>query len=212
MRVLHYVNQFFGGIGGEDHANEPPRLTEAPVGPGRALQAALGKHGSVVATVICGDNYSVEQHAATRTFVLDAIKKHHPDVIVAGPAFDAGRYGLACGHVCQIAAAAGVRAVTAMQPENTGVAVYRKDMICLPTGSNVAEMPKIMQRLADMATRVASGAPLGPAAAGGYLPTGHRNDVMRQKTGAERSVEMLLAGIRGTPVQSEIVIRDYDQV
>lgn len=212
MKVLHYLNQFFGGIGGEDHANEPPRLTEGPVGPGRALQAALGKRGSIVATVVCGDNYSVEQHEATRTFVLDAIKKHHPDVIVAGPAFDAGRYGLACGHVCQIAATAGLQAVTAMQPDNTGVAVYRKDMICLPTGSNVAEMPKIMSRLADFAVRITSGAPLGSAAEEGYVPTGHRKDVMREKTGAERSVEMLLASIRRTPLQSEIVIRDYDQV
>ena len=212
MRVIHYVNQFFGGIGGEDHANEPPRLVEGPVGPGRALAAALGKRGTVVATIICGDNYSVERPDDTNAFVLDATRKHKPNVIVAGPAFDAGRYGLACGAVCQIAREAGIPAVTAMVPDNAGIAVYRRHMICLPTGSNVAGMPEIMQRMAEMSVRLASGASLGSAAAEGYVPTGHRKDVMLDKTGAERSVEMLLARIRGAPVQSEIVIRDYDHV
>lgn len=212
MRALHYVNQFFGGIGGEGLANEPPRIVDGAVGPGRALAGALGQRGQVIATVICGDNFAVEQAEQTKKFILRAIQTHRPDVIVAGPAFDAGRYGLACGHICQIAGEVGVPAVTAMQAENAGVPVYRRDMICLPTGSNVAEMPKIMQRLADMAVRLASSTPLGPARAEGYLPTGHRRDIDREKTGAQRAVDMVLARIHDQPFQSEIVIRDYDVV
>ncbi|HEX9871401.1 MAG TPA: glycine/sarcosine/betaine reductase selenoprotein B family protein, partial [Candidatus Tectomicrobia bacterium] len=35
LRVVHYLNQFFAGVGGEDMANIPPRLQEGSVGSGR---------------------------------------------------------------------------------------------------------------------------------------------------------------------------------
>ena len=35
IRVVHYLNQFFGGIGGEDKANTPPEIRRGPVGVGR---------------------------------------------------------------------------------------------------------------------------------------------------------------------------------
>ena len=212
MKALHYVNQFFGGIGGEDHANEPPRLIDGPLGPGRALAAALGKRGTVVATIICGDNYAVEEDGKLRQFVLDAVKKHRPDVIVAGPAFDAGRYGIACGLVCQIAHEAGLPGISAMHPDNTGVATHRRDMVCLPTSANVAEMPKIVARLADMAAKLGAGGKLGSAAQDGYIPRGYRNELDRPDQGAKRAVNMMLDRIHGRPFMSEIVIRDYESV
>ncbi len=61
MRVVHYVNQFFGGIGGEDKANVGVSFTTAIVGASRALQQALGTQGTVVGTLIGGDNYVNEQ-------------------------------------------------------------------------------------------------------------------------------------------------------
>jgi len=41
-RVAHYLNQFFGGIGGEEHAGAAPILRDGPVGPGAMLQQCLG--------------------------------------------------------------------------------------------------------------------------------------------------------------------------
>ena len=38
LRVVHYLNQFFAGIGGEEAANIPPRVQQGPVGSGRPLQ------------------------------------------------------------------------------------------------------------------------------------------------------------------------------
>ena len=61
LRIVHYLNQFFGGIGGEDKASEGPQLKEGLIGPGRAVQDVLKERGEVVATVICGDNYFVER-------------------------------------------------------------------------------------------------------------------------------------------------------
>ena len=43
LRVVHFVNQFFGGIGGEQAANVALEVREGPVGPGRLLQELLGE-------------------------------------------------------------------------------------------------------------------------------------------------------------------------
>ena len=212
MKVLHYINQFFGGIGGEEYANEPARLADGAVGPGRALDAALGDAGSVAATIICGDNYFVENENEARVFVKNAIDEHKPDVIVTGPAFDSGRYGLACGLVSQIARENGVPSLSAMEPDNPGVSVYRREMFCIPTGTNVADMPGILQQMAGIATRLGTGETLGPAREEGYIPRGIRTDMEHEKAGSVRAVDMVLARISGEPIQSEIVIRDYDHV
>ena len=46
IKVVHYLNQFFGGLGGEEQAYAPVQVKEGPVGPGRALQAALKDQGA----------------------------------------------------------------------------------------------------------------------------------------------------------------------
>ena len=56
MRVVHYLNQFFGGIGGEDQADTELSVRPEAVGPGRLLEQALPDGSHIVATVICGDN------------------------------------------------------------------------------------------------------------------------------------------------------------
>ena len=45
LRVLHYLNQFFGGIGGEKEASCPMELRKGAVGPGRALEQMLVRKG-----------------------------------------------------------------------------------------------------------------------------------------------------------------------
>ena len=212
MKIVHYVNQFFGGIGGEEKANEPATVVEGPVGPGRALAAALGDAGTVVATIICGDNYFVENEEAAQIFVKEVLEKYSPDVVVAGPAFDSGRYGLACGLVSRIAGEHGVPAVSAMEPDNPGVTVYRRHFYCLPTGVNVAEMPQVIARMSEFARRLNAGDEIGSAEEEGYIARGFRRDIFRDETGATRAVNMVLARIAGEPVASEIVIRDYDHV
>ena len=39
-KVICYVNQFFGGIGGEDKADQEPYIVEGVVGPTMAINAA----------------------------------------------------------------------------------------------------------------------------------------------------------------------------
>jgi len=42
MRIVHYVNQFFGGLGGEEMAGTPLEVREGAVGPGKLLEQLLG--------------------------------------------------------------------------------------------------------------------------------------------------------------------------
>ena len=41
MRVVHYLNQFFGGIGAEEQAGMGLEVRDGAVGPGRALGATV---------------------------------------------------------------------------------------------------------------------------------------------------------------------------
>src|SRR3954452_25335848 len=53
MTVVHYLNQFFAGLGAEEAAGHEPVRIDGPVGPGRAL-AASGLEIDV--TLACGDD------------------------------------------------------------------------------------------------------------------------------------------------------------
>ncbi len=212
IKVVHYINQFFGGIGGEEHANLPPEIRAEPVGPARALQQALGDTGTVVATVIAGDNYVVEEAGAVDRVIAEVIDRFSPDLIVAGPAFEAGRYGLACAEVCVAAEKKGVRAVTGMFIDNPGVIAHRQEIYIVPTGTSLAEMPAVLKTMAKLGTKLASGAELGTADQEGHLPRGLRRFHMRDKTGAERAADMLKARLAGEPFTSEVFIKSYDVI
>ncbi len=204
IRVVHYLNQFYGGIGGEDKANVPVEVREGPVGPGRPLQQLFDGQGPVVATIICGDNYFNERRDEAMTAIVQALKAAEPDVLVAGPAFDAGRYGLACGAVCQAAQELGIPAVTAMHPENPGVLTYQRDIVILPTGTSPVEMPEIIAQLYRLAVKLGLGEELGPAEAEGYLPRRMRKLATRDAPGYKRAVDMLASKLQGLPFRSEV--------
>ena len=125
LRVVHYVNQFFGGIGGEDHASVGVTVQAGAVGPGRALGAALGEGARIEATIICGDNFASEREAEAGRAIAGELERLKPDVLVAGPAFGSGRYGLACALACKVAQGRGVAAITAMHPDNPGASSAR---------------------------------------------------------------------------------------
>ena len=100
LRVVCFVNQFFGQLGGEDKAGVGPQSMDGAVGAARAMQQALGDAGTVVTTVTCGDNYAAEQGERAVAELVALVAAAKPDLLVAGPAFLAGRYGVACGALC----------------------------------------------------------------------------------------------------------------
>jgi glycine reductase len=204
IRVAHYVNQFFAGIGGEAAARTPVTVRPEPVGAARALAAALGDGAEVVATIVCGDNHFHDDRDLARNAVRDALRALRPHVLVAGPAFEAGRYGIACGEVCRLAAAEGVPAVAAMHPANPGVLMHRREVMIVPTAASAAGMQEALGPLARLALKLGRGEALGPADAEGYLPRGIRKAGYRAEPGYRRAIDMLLAKLHGRPYASEI--------
>ena len=79
LRVVHYLNQFFAGIGGEDVANIPPRMQQGPVGSGRPLQQILKDAGTVVATLICGDNFLNDARGDALAAIIPMLQDLKPD-------------------------------------------------------------------------------------------------------------------------------------
>ena len=102
MRVVHHLNQFFGGLGGEEKAGTALEVREGAVGPGKLFEQLLGPDAHVVLTLICGDNYAVENQEALIAWALEKIREAKADLLVAGPCFLAGRYGMAAGALCQL--------------------------------------------------------------------------------------------------------------
>lgn len=204
VRVVHYVNQFFAGIGGEAAANEPVRVHREVVGSARALQGALRDQASIVATIVAGDNHVNDERERARAAMRAALRELRPDVVVAGPAFEAGRYGLACAEICRVAAAEGISALTAMHPSNPGALMHRREVIIVPTAASAAGMQEALGPLARLALKLGRGEALGPAEVEGYLSRGIRKVGDRAEPGHVRAMAMLLAKLNGRPYASEI--------
>src|ERR1700741_5057287 len=100
ITVVHIVNQFFAGIGGEDKAGVPVGVSDGAAGAARGLQLQLGERAQIVSTVHYGDNYFHEHKDDALKAILDAVRSKQPQVVVAGPAFNAGRYGMSCVEIC----------------------------------------------------------------------------------------------------------------
>jgi glycine reductase len=157
LRVVHYLNQFFAGIGG---GSAPPSASDASRAgrAGRALQAASAMPRGV-GTVICGDNHVAEQEEAVAAIRAE-LETLRPDVVVAGPAFGSGRYGLACAAACRAAAALWVPAVTGMHPDNPAVEANRQRVLIVPAAESATGM---QPAVASLAPRCAwRGEDLGP--------------------------------------------------
>jgi glycine reductase complex component B subunit gamma len=147
IRVAHYLNQFFAQVGGEEKANIGPGLKEGPIGPGRALQQRLAEHGEVVATFFCGDNYFAEHSKEATEELLRQMVRFDAQLLIAGPAFESGRYGVACGAIGQAAQERlSIPAVAGMDAENAGTGVYRKKVYIVDSGSSVVRMAPVLQR------------------------------------------------------------------
>lgn len=213
IKVVHYLNNFFGGIGGEEHAHMKPELHEKPVGPGMALQNALGDEYEIVATVICGDNYFGENLEEAQAQILDMIKPFEADVFVAGPAFNAGRYGVACGTICRkIEDELGIPVITGMYPENPGVDMFRKDLHIIETGNSAASMGKVVPTMSALLKKMAAKEEiLGPSIEG-YIERGIRVNYFADKRGSERAVDALIRKLNGEKVETEYPMPEFDRV
>ena len=94
LKVVHYLNQFFGQINGEDKTYTEPLSKAGPIGPGMFFQQLLAQEVEIIGTVICGDSYFNEHRETAMEMIITLIKRYDPDLLLAGPSFNAGRYGI----------------------------------------------------------------------------------------------------------------------
>lgn len=213
LNIVHYLNQFFGQIGGEDKADIRPQIRHEPVGPALAFAAQLKDIATVSATVMCGDNYMAEHRDEALPTLLDMIRAQAPDIFLAGPAFNAGRYGPACGAICEaVARELKIPVFTGMFPENPGVELYRRSVLIVETANSVAGMRQAVNGMCALVRKSARGEALGTAAEEGYLPTGRRKNIHGRDTGARRAVDMLLDVLNGKDVPTELPMPIFDVV
>ena len=74
IKVVHYINQFFAGIGGEEKADIKPEVRDGAVGPGNALQGAFKGEAEIVKTIICGDSYFGENIDDAKAEILKIVE------------------------------------------------------------------------------------------------------------------------------------------
>ena len=213
IRVVHYINQFYGGIGGEEKADVKPEIREGVVGPGMALKAALGNEADIIATVICGDSYFNENMEEASAAILEMVKKYNPDLFIAGPAFNAGRYGVACGSICKaVKEKLNIPVVTGMYIENPGVDMFKKDVHIVETANAATGMRQAIPAIAKLAMKLAKNESIGAPAEEGYIPRGVRKNVFKSERGSKRAVDMLVAKLKGEKFETEYPMPDFDRV
>jgi glycine reductase len=208
MRIVHYVNQFFAGIGGEDAAGAGLELRDGAVGPGRRLATLLGEEHEIVATAFCGDDYAASHPEFAAELVAQA-RERGAEMVVAGPAFTSGRYGMACARVAVAASEAGLPALAAMHPENPGLGEAAGTAV-VESGAVSRHMKDSLDRLAAAARKVAGGEEL--TAQDGRIGPVARVNRLADRSGAERAVALLLTRLRGDREATEIPLPDFDSV
>ena len=207
-KAICYINQFFAGIGGEDKADHRPEIREGAIGGAMAIQAAL-KGIEVTHTVICGDNFMGSHREDAIALITEFLNDKEFDVFFAGPAFRAGRYGVACGEIGKaVHDRFDVPVFSSMNEENPGVEMFRKQMVIFEGGKSAAAMKQDATKVADYASRVIAEEAVGCASEEGYFGRGCRHQVYDEslKPAADRAVDMLLAKLTGKPFTTELPI------
>ena len=220
LKVVHYLNQFFGQVGAEDKADIGFMVKEGPIGPGLALQNELGDRAEVVATIICGDNYFSKNPEQAAEEGLKLIEPYQPALFFAGPAFEAGRYGVSCGAICKaVGEKLHIPVLSGMYEENPGVEMYRRNAFICKTGSSARDMINSLKKMTRLAFKLVSEEKgtnlltrenLPKTDEYEYFPRLILRNEYTEKSAAERSIDKLLAKIKGEPFKSEVILPTFE--
>lgn len=218
IRTVHCINQFFGGLGGEEQADMPPRWFDGTKGPGTLIQT-LAPEIDILGTVVTGDNYKADAPDEAAAEIVALILKNSDragepafDLVLAGPAFNAGRYGMRCAAICRaVETRLGLPAVTALHLENPAVEIYRRDVTIACASADVMGMREAAGRMARVGLKRVAGEEIS-AAADETIPHGLRRNYFAEETGAVRAIEMLARKLRGEDPATEYPMPHFDRV
>lgn len=203
-KIVHYLNQFFGQIGGEDSAYQEPIYKKGPVGPGVFLNSEL-KDADIIGTVICGDNYASENVQELIQFVHQVVLNEKPDILIAGPAFNSGRYGLACSNVCKsVKLKFNISCLTGLYKENPAVDLFRSDIDILKTKSNVAGMKEAVQHISLILTKYEKGIAFSDVDPKILFSRGRLKNIIDANNASFRAIQIIKSLLDGHEVETEI--------
>lgn len=213
LKIVHYINQFYAGIGGEEKADHKPEVREGFVGPGMGLNGLLKGEAEIVATIICGDSYFNENMDEAKEEILSLIKSYNPDLFIAGPAFNAGRYGVACGAIAmEVQEKLNIPVLTAMYTENPGVDLYKKGLYIVETKNSAVGMRSALPAMAKLALKLAKSEEILSPAEEGYIERGIRKNFFATERGSKRAVNMLVKKLKGEEFNTEFKMPVFDRV
>src|SRR3972149_5777036 len=214
-RIVHYVNQFWGGGGGEEKANCDPSTIQGPQGPGRLLEKLFREEKAdveIVATVVCGDSHFADNLENVLRELIPLIRGYHPDLVVAGPAFNAGRSGMACGAICQALEPLAIPSLTAMYKETPGVDQDRKTVLIVESANTVTGMEDAVRIMVRLGIKRLRGEEIEFPKAEGCFEQGIRKNYFHEEPAYRRAIDMLLRKIHGEPFDTEYPIPFFDRV
>lgn len=214
LKVVHYINQFFAQIGGEEKADYPVELRVGEVvGPGMALTQNFKDEAEIIATIVCGDSYFNENLEKAKAEILEMVKEQAPDIFIAGPAFNAGRYGVACGTIAAaVQEELGIPSLTGMYVENPGADMFKNQVYMVSTKNSAAGMRDAVKKMAPLAVKLGKGEKIDSSAEEGYMPNGIRVNFFEKERGSQRAVKMLIKKLAGKPFETEFPMPDFDRV
>ena len=213
IKVVHYVNQFYAGIGGEEKADITPELRVGTVPAGDALNKAWGEEAEITHTIICGDSYFGENMDKASAEIMEMVKSTGADMFIAGPAFNAGRYGVACGTIAtNVKNTLGIPVLTGMYVENPGADMYKTQIYIVATKDSGAGMRDAIKKMAPLALKLARGEKIEASCVEGYIPNGVRVNLFEKECGAARAVKMLIAKLNDKPFVTEFPMPNFDKV
>lgn len=213
IRVVHYINQFYAGLGGEDTASVGISVKEEPIGPGLLLMNHLGDNYELVATIICGDNHIAENTETVTAQFIEIIKEYKADLFVAGPGMNAGRYGVGCGAAtAAVTEQLKIPAVTALYSENPGTDLYKDRCYILQTDNRANRMRVFVKNVADFAKRLVEGDFIKGGKEEGYHGSGPAVEIDYTIPAATRTIDMLLKKHRGENFYTEVKMPNHEEI
>ena len=141
------------------------------------------------------------------------VKEQAPDIFIAGPAFNAGRYGVACGTIAAaVREELGIPSLTGMYVENPGADMFKNQVYMVSTKNSAAGMRDAVKKMAPLAVKLGKGEKIGSSAEEGYMPNGIRVNFFEKERGSQRAVKMLIKKLAGKPFETEFPMPDFDRV
>lgn len=160
IRIVQFLNQVQAGLGGDERMDIKPQAQNGAVGMGMVLKSILMSRGAdIVGTVVCGDNYFLENKEKAIEEVTDMIKKFNANVVICGPALNYKRYGDCCGYlVLSIKDKLNIPAFAAMSKDSTGTELFKEKIYIVETPNRGGTgLNKSLRNISDFAIKLAKG-------------------------------------------------------